>query len=44
MLPGAGVSAKNWGGVIGSRVENGGILSWKEVASGEREISTLGMP
>ena len=26
MLPGVGVSAENRGGVIGRRVENGGIL------------------
>ena len=44
MLPGVGVSAKNRGGVIGRRVENGSILSPEAVASGEREISTPGMP
>ena len=36
-LPGVGVSAENRGGVIGRRVENGGILSPEAVASGERE-------
>ena len=30
--------------LIGRRVENGGILSPEAVVSGEREISTPGMP
>ena len=38
------LSAENRGGVISRRVENRGILSPEAVASGERDISTPGMP
>ena len=40
MLPGVGVSAENRGGVIGRRVENGGILSPSSSKWRERDLNT----